>query len=63
MTTAQKEASKKYDKENTRSFSIKLNYKTDANLISWLESMKNRQGFIKQLLNKALDEMTGGFNR
>lgn len=62
MTTAQKEASKKYDKENTRSFSIKLNYKTDANLISWLESMKNRQGFIKRLLNKALDEKTGGFN-
>lgn len=63
MTTAQKEASKKYDKENTRSFSIKLNYKIDGNLISWLESMKNRQGFIKQLLNKALDEKTGGFNR
>ena len=52
MTEAQKKASAKYDKANTRVFTIKLNYKTDADLIAWLESCQNIQGYIKDVLNK-----------
>lgn len=41
-----------YDKKNTRSFTIKLNYNTDANIISKLESCENVQGYIKRLIEK-----------
>ena len=54
MTEAQKQASKKYDKKNTRIFTIKLNYNTDADLIGLLETQKNIQGFIKTVLNEWL---------
>lgn len=50
MTEAQKQASKKYDANNTRTFTIKLNYNTDADLINFLETRKNIQGTIKQVL-------------
>lgn len=58
MTDAQKQASQKYDKKNTRLFTIKLNYNTDADLISLLESQKNIQGFIKTVLNEWLRRIT-----
>ena len=54
MTEAQKRASKKYDANNTRTFTIKLNYNTDADMISYLESVENVQGFLKELINKAI---------
>lgn len=54
MTEAQKRASKKYDANNTRTFTIKLNYNTDADLILYLESVENVQGLIKDLLQKAI---------
>ena len=44
------EPQKRYDKKNTTSFSLKLNYNTDADLIAFLESHSNVQGFIKQVL-------------
>lgn len=58
MTEAQRKASRKYDKENTRIFTIKLNYNNDADLISLLESRPNIQGFIKELLNEWLRRKT-----
>lgn len=58
MTEAQKKASRKYDKEKTRIFTIKLNYNTDADLINLLESRTNIQGFIKELLNEWLRRKT-----
>ena len=58
MTEAQKKASAKYAKENTVSFSLKLNYSTDADIISFLQSLKNKQGFIKQLINEYLNTIT-----
>ena len=58
MTEAQKKASAKYQKNNTKMFTIKLNYNNDANLICYLESQSNIQGFIKQVLNEKLDEVT-----
>lgn len=47
---AQKDAVARYDAANTVSMSIKLNRKTDADLIEMLESADNRQGMIKEAL-------------
>ena len=54
MTEAQKKASAKYDKNNTRIFAIKLNRNTDADLIGLLEKQENIQGFIKDILRRKL---------
>ena len=62
MTEAQKNASKKYDKENTRTFTIKLNYNTDADLIAFLEMLSNVQGYIKELISRDLRRKTGGYD-
>jgi rubrerythrin len=44
MATAQ------YDKENTRRINLKLNNKTDAEIIKILEEQDNIQGYIKRLI-------------
>ena len=56
MTEAQKEASRRYDKKNCRVFTLKLNYKTDAELIDLLENQLNIQGYLKFLLLEAVKE-------
>lgn len=58
MTEAQRKASAKYDSKNTKMFTIKLNYNTDANLIAWLEVQPNIQGFIKRILSDELSRIT-----
>ena len=52
MTTskAQLRAQAKYDKDNTVQVKLKLNKKTDKDIIDFLESRKNKQGTIKVLL-------------
>ena len=60
MTESQKAACKKYDKENTRTFTIKLNYNTDGDLIAFLEMLSNVQGYIKELISRDLRKQTGG---
>ena len=52
MTTskAQLRAQEKYDKDNTVQVKLKLNKKTDADLISWLDDISNKQGYIKELI-------------
>lgn len=49
-TEAQKSASYKYDKKNTKRISLKLNLATDADILKKLESEKNVQGYIKKLI-------------
>lgn len=56
MTDKKRAYNKEYDKQNTKMICIKLNYRTDANLISFLESKHNVQGFIKALINEWLDQ-------
>lgn len=51
MTTdAQKAATAKYDKDNTKRISLKLNLNTDADILKKLNSEKNVQGYIKKLI-------------
>ena len=58
MTDARKQAKRDYDIKNTKSFAIKLNYNTDADLIALLESRDNIQGFIKGLLYEYIAKLS-----
>ena len=49
-TEAQRKAIKKYDLANTRQIHLKLNKKTDAEMIAWLDQKDNVQGYIKDLI-------------
>jgi len=51
-TEAQRRASKKYDAKNTKTFAIKLNRNTDADLIEKLNTVTSVQGYIKELIRK-----------
>lgn len=50
MTPAQKKAKDKYDKANTVQVKLKLNRKTDKEIIEALERSGNKQGYIKRLI-------------
>lgn len=40
----------RYDKTHCRGVYLKLNVKTDADILARLESVENRQGYIKGLI-------------
>ena len=40
----------RYDRENCRTYGLKLNLKTDAEVIEKLGSVPSMQGYIKQLI-------------
>lgn len=42
----------RYDAENTRNISLKLNRKTDADILEALEKESSIQGFIKQCIRE-----------
>lgn len=54
MTTseAQMRANAKYDANNTMQIKMKLNRGTDADIIAKLESVGNKQGYIKDLIRQ-----------
>ena len=54
MTPAQKRTKKKYDNNNTVQIKLKLNIKTDKDILEALESSANKQGYIKALIRKDL---------
>ena len=47
-------ASTKYNKENTKTYLIRLNLKTDADIIRALDKQINKTGYIKNLISKDL---------
>lgn len=47
---AQLRAQAKYDKDNTVQVKIKLNKKTDSDILEILNSVSNKQGYIKELI-------------
>lgn len=49
-TAAQRTASAKYDRANTRQVSLKLNTRTDAALLEHLAAQPSVQGYIKRLI-------------
>lgn len=56
MATKSSAAQQKYDAANTTRVFIKLNNKTDADIIEKLNSVDNRQGYIKELIRKDLNQ-------
>ena len=52
VTEAQRRAIAKYDKENTAFVGLKLNRKTDADILDKLQGVGNRQGYIKELIRR-----------
>ena len=49
------QAAHKYNKANTVQVPIRLNVKTDADIIAHLETVQSKQGYIKSLIRKDLN--------
>lgn len=50
LTEAKRKAIQKYDSVNTKQYHLKLNIKTDADIIDRLGQEENVQGYIKELI-------------
>lgn len=46
----------KYDKVNARQLRVKLNRKTDADIIEHIEKQSNIQGYIKALIRADIEK-------
>lgn len=44
----------KYNKKNTKSYCLKLNKKTDKDVIAKLDGVPSKMGYIKELIRKDL---------
>ena len=56
---AQREAAARYDADNTVRVSLKLNRRTDADIIAYLQGQPNKQGLIKTLLRAEMEKGRG----
>ena len=54
---AQTEYMANYEKENLRQIRLKINRKTEPDLLAWVEKQENVQGYIKQLIRREMPEM------
>ena len=54
---AQTEYMANYEKENLRQIRLKINRKTEPELLEWIEKQDNIQGYIKKLI---LEDMEKG---
>lgn len=52
VSKAQIEAQARYDAKNTIQYHLKLNTITDDDIIKKLNDVKNKQGYIKDLIRK-----------
>lgn len=50
MTEAQRRAAAKYKQNRTRSIRLEFNIDTDSDILAKLDSVENRQGYIKRLI-------------
>ena len=51
-TEAQKRAVLKYEAKNTVQLHLKLNIKTDADILQRLDEVDSKQGYIKELIRR-----------
>lgn len=49
----------RYDAENTRHIGLKLNLKTDADILEWLETKDSTQRYIKRLIREDISRNGG----
>lgn len=45
----------KYEKDNLRQIRLKINRKTEPELLEWIEKQENIQGYIKKLILEDMD--------
>lgn len=45
----------KYQKENIKRVVLKLNKKTDFDIIEWLDRLDNKQGTIKEIIREHIN--------
>ena len=45
----------RYNKENTKCIQIRLNFKTDADILDKLERVPSKMGYIKSLIRQDLE--------
>ena len=53
---AQREAGARYDADMTVRVSLKLNKKTDADILDFLAGQTNKQGLIKELIRERMKQ-------
>lgn len=53
-TEAQIKGQKKYDADNTRQVHLKLNRRTDSDVLEKLDAVSSKQGYIKRLIREDL---------
>lgn len=49
----------KWDRENTRQIRLKLNVRTDADILEFLDTVENKQGLIKRLIRNHIKAQEG----
>lgn len=54
-----KDASARWDAENTVQIKMKLNRTTDADILARLEEVASKQGYIKELIRKDIKKEEG----
>ena len=59
MPTQRSITQMRYDKEKSRHYGMKLNMKTDADIIAVLDEQPSFQGFIKQLVRDYIAAQAG----
>ena len=55
LTDAKRRANQKYDAANTKQLKLKLNLKTDADILEHLAKQDNVQGYIKNLIREDIE--------
>jgi hypothetical protein len=53
---AQLEAVKRYNNAHTRTITIRLNHRTDADILEWLEDVDNIAGAVKRAIRSQIDD-------
>ena len=53
---AQRRATAKYNKQNTITYGMKMNKKTDADIIKKFEEVGNVQGYLKKLVREDIQK-------
>lgn len=54
-TDAQSKAQRRYDDRNTRQVHLKLNRRTDSDVLERLDAVPSKQGYIKRLIREDLE--------
>ena len=49
-TQAVRDAQRRYNQKYVRQVALKINQRTDADIIDWLDMQANKQGYIKALI-------------